>query len=416
MWPETRIALTSYAEGFACSFGAKVRDIVDVFGPALGVELKEDTRSKGEWVISRHGGGMVCKGRGGALNGRPADLLILDDLIKNAEEAQSPTILDGIWDWYGTVAYSRLGPTAPIVNIGTRWVPQDLFGRLKAESKVGGDRFNTVLFKAIATENDILGRKPGEALWPERVPLSRLQKIQRTRPRWFKACWQGQPEEDSGLHFQPREWGTYTDVGDAWRVKYGTQWHSYRKVDCTIIVALDWAQKAKKDSDHTAFVVAALTCDGLLLVLHVFNRRLRYEENAPTLAKLCREWKPDIAVAENDMLSDAMVVECRRCRDIPEVRRLAIKSKKKLVRAQAGIIRSQNGLIRRPDPQLDWFEMMADQLSSFSGEDGAEDDIADCFGILGRLADEFNPGTDSDGYEPVLGSTGYDGGLWGFAD
>ncbi len=417
-WPETRVALGSYEESFACSFGAKVRDVVNRFGPALGVQLRDDTNAKGEWVIEGHGGGMVCKGRGGALVGRPADLLILDDLIKNAEEAQSVTILDGIWDWYCTVAYSRLGPTAPIIGIGTRWGPKDLFGRWKAEAKVGGDKFETILFKAVAGKDDLLGRKPGEALWPERVPLARLERIAKTRPRWFKACWQGEPEETLGLHFQPREWPRYTDVGDAWRVHAGLVWHNYRKDDCTVIIALDWAQKGKKDSDRTAFVVAALTADGLVLVLHVFNERLRYEDNGPALEKLCRRWHPAddgilLVVGDDDMLSEAMAVECRRYRDIPEVRRLGIKSRSKLVRAQAGIIRSQNGLFLLPHDPKPWYEEMADQLSSFKGEEGAEDDIADCFGILGRLADEFKPGDQHNDYDSVCGAAGYDSdGAW----
>lgn len=441
LWPQTRIALASYEESFASQFGGKVRDIIRKFGPALGIHIRTDTDAKGEWVIEGHGGGMVCKGRGGALTGRPCDLLILDDMIKNAEEAQSPTILDNLWDWYCTVAYSRLGPKAPIIAVGTRWGPKDLFGRLDAEAKVGGDKFNTIILKAIAGQNDVLGRQPGEALWPERVPLERLEKVKKTRPRWFKACWQGEPEETEGLHYQPREWPRYTDVGDAWRVHGGAHWNNYRKEECTIVVAVDWAQAGKKTSDHTAFVAAAITPDGLTLVLDVINKRLRYEENGPALAKLCRdlrsglyqssmrsgpswpnEWRERdwaggsvlesinlMVVSDDDMLSDAMAVECRRYRDIPEIKRIGIRNRNKLVRAQAGIIRSQNGLFFLPNPNKEWYEEMADQLSAFSGADGAEDDIADCFGILGRLADEFSPGDEHDHYEPALGSAGYPG-------
>ena len=232
--------------------------------------------------------------------------------------------------------------------------------------------------------------------------------------RWFKACWQGRPEETEGLHFQPREWPRYTDVGDAWRVRAGVNWHNYRKADCTIILALDWAQKGKKTSDKTAFVIAALTIDGMMLVLHVFAQRLRYEENAPALEKHCNQWRYEdgiiIVVGDDDMLSEAMVVECRRYRDIPEVRRLGIKGKGKLIRAQAAIIRSQNGLFLVPQDKRDWYEETCDQLSAFSGEEGAEDDIADCFGILGRMADEFKPGDQSDDYESELGAEGYTGG------
>lgn len=443
LWPETRIALGSYEEGFACNFGGKVRDVVRRFGPAFGIRVRDDTSAKGEWVIDGHGGGMVCKGRGGALVGRPADLLILDDLIKNAEEAQSPTILEGIWDWYSTVAYSRLGPTAPIIGIGTRWGPRDIFGRWEAEAKVGGDQFEVINFSAVAEEGDVLGRRPGEALWPERVPLARLLRIAQTRPRWFRACWQGKPQEIEGLHFQPRAWPRYTDVGDAWRVHGGVQWANHRKLDCTILVAVDWAQAGKKASNKTAIVTAAMTPDGKVLTLDVLNRNLRYEENAPALDAVCRAIRalgrtgvlrgaatsgPDpadavcipvgahgadrldlIVASDDDMLSDAMVVECRRYPAIPEIRRLAIRSKAKIVRAQAAIIRSQNGMFLMPAEPRAWFEEVADQLSAFTGEEGAEDDVADCYGILGRLADEFHSGDMSDGYEPALGAAGYGG-------
>lgn len=408
-WPETRIALASYEEGFASGFGARVRDVIEKFGGPSGVVLREDTNSKGEWAIEGYGGGMVCKGRGGALNGRPADLLILDDLIKNSEEAQSSTILDGIWDWYCTIAYSRLGPKAPVVVIGTRWCKNDLHGRLHAEEKLGGDKFNRIIFKAIAEDKDILGRKPGEALWPERVPLERLLKVQKLRPRWFKACWQGDPEENLGLHFQPNSWPRFHDAGDAWRVWDGVQWHHYRKVTCTILVAVDWAQKGKKDSDFTAFVTAALTEDGKIFILKVFNKRLRYEENGPALDKWCRDCRDIggefIVCAEDDILSEAMVVECRRYRAIPELRRLRIKGQNKLIRAQAAIIRSQNNLFYYPEVAQDWEPETTDQLASFTGQ-GGTDDIADCFGELGRLADEFYPDEDAEEFEAVC-TSGY---------
>lgn len=420
LWPETRIALGSYEAGFAGNFGARVRDVINRYGPALSVELRVDTKAKSEWAIAKYGGGMVCKGRGGPLTGRPADLLLLDDVIKNSSEAQSPVVLENLWEWYCTVAYSRLGPRAPIVLVGTRWCKNDLHGRLKEEEKVGGDKFKQVLFKAIAGPGDILGRKLGEALWPERVPLARLERIAKTRPRWFKACWQGEPEEEHGLHFQPRDWPRYVDVGDAWRVKRGLNWSHYRKVDCLIVHAVDWAQAGKKDSNRTAIVTAAMTPDWQVFPVDVVNSHLRYEENAPVLEQQCKKWAEFdgermqvIVASDDDMLSDAMTTECRRYRGIPEVRRLKIGSKSKLLRAQAAIIRSQNGLFLLPDPIAPWHEEVCDQLSSFTGEEGNEDDVADCFGILGRLADEFAGSCDDD-YEAELGTgpgaTGYNAG------
>jgi hypothetical protein len=178
---------------------------------------------------------------------------------------------------------------------------------------------------------------------------------------------------------------------------------------------VDWAQAGKKHSNKTAIVTAAITLDGRILTLDVMNDTLRYEENAPTLARICEQYTEcngetllQIVASDDDMLSDAMVIECRRYRAIPEIKVLGIRSKAKIVRAQAGIIRSQNGMFLMPAIPQPWFEQVADQLSAFTGEEGAEDDVADCFGILGRLADEFKPGEQADEYEPMLGASGYD--------
>src|SRR5574341_932477 len=100
LWPQTRIILGSYEERYSGRFGARVREIIDRFGGPHGIKLRQDTQAKNEWVIQGYDGGMVCKGRKGAIVGRPADLLLLDDTIKDAEEAMSPTILEGLWDWY----------------------------------------------------------------------------------------------------------------------------------------------------------------------------------------------------------------------------------------------------------------------------------------------------------------------------
>jgi hypothetical protein len=292
-----------------------------------------------------------------------------------------------------------------------------LFGRWEGEAKIGGDKFKIVNIKAIAEYDDILGRKPGEALWPERVPLARLEGVKKTRPRWFKACWQGEPDESKGLHFQPKEWPTYTDIGDAWRIFSGLTWYVYRKVDCEILQAVDWAQAGKKDSNKTAIVTAAITTDGKLLILNVFSDHLRYEENAPALDVTCKTYSTydghylnQIVASDDDMLSDAMAVECRRYKNIPEIKRLDIRSRSKIIRAQAAIIRSQNALFFLPAEPKMWYEECCDHLASFTGADGAEDDIADCFGILGRLADDFAPGDMVGDFDlPVLGSGGYEG-------
>jgi phage terminase large subunit-like protein len=389
-----RIALASYEEHYSGTFGRKVRDVITRFGGPHGIVLRPDTKAKNEWTIQGHDGGMVCKGVHGALTGRAADLLILDDVLKNAEQAQSQTILESQWDWYATVAYSRLGPKAPIVMVTTRWCKGDLPGRIYAEAKETGEIWKVLKFKAIAGDNDPLGRRPGEALWPERVPLERLERIRQKRGRWFNACWQQEPDDEQGLLFRPRKtadnkgWPIYTNLGDAFAIPRGISREIILHTDCTIIIFVDWAMGKKKESDFTAMVVAALTLCGKLLILDCVNERIRLEDNGRRLNELCQQYRPHIVAGDDDMLAEAMVLECRRHRWIPEIRRLPISGKAKIIRAQAGIIRGENGLIYLP-ASASWLDMTMDALSSFTGIDDEHDDIADGFGGLGRIADDL---------------------------
>lgn len=215
--------------------------------------------------------------------------------------------------------------------------------------------------------------------------------------------------DEGGELFRPSEWPRYMDCGDAFRIKDGINWRHCRKAEMNVLLALDWAYKGKKDSDHTAFVIAAMNNDGLLFILDVFNEQLRYEENAPALRDYCRKWRPDIVCGDDDSLTEGMNRDCRRFHEIPEIRRLPIKGDSKRVRAQAGIIRGENGLIYLPDIEQEWYDEMADVLVTFVGDDKTQDDIADCFGILGRLADEFNPRDVHNDDEPVFGAAGYRG-------
>jgi hypothetical protein len=403
--PETRIILLSYEERFSGQFGLKVRETVERFGGPLGIRVKLDSRSRNEWVIDGHGGGMVCKGRGGAVVGRPGDLLILDDTIKNIEEALSPVVLDALWDWFSVIAFSRLGPRAPIVNVGTRYVTKDLFGRLRAEERAGGEQWKRLKFKAIATEDDPLGRKPGEALWPERVPLQRLQMIQRRRPRWFNACWQQEPEDEEGSHFKPRRWPFFKDLGDLYSLhRAGSVGrHLVRRDECVILVTVDWATSERKGSDFTAILVSALCPTGELLLLEAVNRRVRVEACVPLLAQVCRAWHPHHVAVEASGFQAALANECRRYGEIPEPRRLdpGGGAHAKLRRALPAIVMGENHRIYLPDDEDEefarklarvagedegWLGVFLDQVATFTGNGDDHDDLVDALAYAAQLA------------------------------
>lgn len=241
----------------------------------------------------------------------------------------------------------------------------------------------------------------------------------------------GQFMDGGGNHYYPSLWPRYTDMGDAYRIQVGNRWNHYRKAECSRLLALDWAMgKPKADArskaaaalgelrgDHTAFVVADLTPDGLLFLLDVTNERIPIVHNAPRLAEVCRRYRPLVVAGDDDNLSETMMLETRRFREIPLVKPMPIGGRNKIIRSQAAIVRAERGMIYLPDniqwigTNVGWVEVLSDQLAAFSGADGEEDDIADAVAILGRLADEFTPGEDADTYEPVMGSVGYDGNM-----
>lgn len=409
LFPETRVVLAAYEEHFAATFGSKVREVISRWGGPLGIRLKKDTKAKNEWMIEGHDGGMVCKGAHGGLTGRPADLLLMDDMIKDAEEASSRAILDRRWDWFQTVAYGRLGPQAPIVNVGTRWGKLDLFGRIEEEARSTGEEWHTIKLKAIAEGDDPLGRKPGEALWPERVPLARLLKIQQARGRWFRTCWQQEPEEEEGNHFRPAGWPSYQDMGDAYAVlSHGSARRIFLKADCITLISGDWAWSTKQTADYTALGVFSLTPAGDLLTLDVVRRRLRLEELAPELAALCRRWRPGLVAVEQG--HPTLERDVLRFKEIPLVRWLKPQGTDKLARALPAIIMAENGKVALPQDIPNWLDAFVGELKSFTGLADEHDDQVDCLSWACRVAATLRPDARTQEVLPevlVLGKEGW---------
>ena len=201
--PEHRVILASYEADFASSWGRKARDVVEELGPHFGVVVNDASSAANRWDIKDQEGGMVTAGAGGPITGRGADLFIIDDPIKNAEDAMSPTIRAKIWDWYLSTAYTRLEPEAVMVIIQTRWHSDDLAGKLLQHEP---GLWHWLNLPALCTGDDLLGRARGEALWPERYSAEALAGIRGTiGARWFEALYQQKPLTEQGNMFK-REW------------------------------------------------------------------------------------------------------------------------------------------------------------------------------------------------------------------
>ncbi len=204
--PSKRVILSSYGADFAEWWGGKAKESLEKNANLFGVKVRQDSRAKSHWDIAGDTGGMDTAGVGGPITGKGADLLIIDDPIKNDEEASSEARRESIWDWWLTTALTRLEPNGIAIVIATRWHEDDLTGRIlrQAESDSSLPQWRVVKFPAIAEENDELGRKPGEALWPERYGLDALAEHQSIARVW-NSLFQQNPIPDEGTTFK-REW------------------------------------------------------------------------------------------------------------------------------------------------------------------------------------------------------------------
>lgn len=198
------VLLASYSADLSQEFGRQTRNIVasgkyqKVF---LGTTLSEDSNSKGTWNTNGRGA-YNAVGVGGAATGKGADILIIDDPIKNRKDAESLTIRDAVWDWWRSTARTRLSPTGSVIIIQTRWHKDDLAGRIL---KNDPDGWEVVNLPAIAVQDEQY-RKAGEALWPDQFPLESLNRTKKDIGSYeFSCLYQQTPVDSESQEFKP-EW------------------------------------------------------------------------------------------------------------------------------------------------------------------------------------------------------------------
>jgi len=193
--PDHRVILSSYEASFAATWGRKSRNLLEEHGHLLGVKVAESPSAADQWDIAGHTGGMMTAGVGGAITGKGAHLAIVDDPIKNAEEASSQLIRDKIWEWWQSTLYTRLEPEGVVVVVMTRWHEDDLCGRLMNDILQGGERWRMLRLPAIGAN--------GKALWPERFSIERLQQIKRAVGDYhWEALYQQNPTPREGSFFK----------------------------------------------------------------------------------------------------------------------------------------------------------------------------------------------------------------------
>lgn len=282
--PNLQIIATSYSSDLSQRFNRDVQRIIDdseyaelfpqTFLNSKGVKTDSKVsyiRTSDLFEIVGHQGAYRSCGVGGGITGQGADILIIDDPIKDRAEANSLTVRNSVWDWYTSTAYTRLSPGGGVIVMATRWHIDDLIGRLTANMQTGeGDRFTIINYPAIA-EHDEPHRKEGEALHPERYDLAQLLKIKTTiGTRDWNALYQQHPIIEGGGLLKTEWFKRFEALPN---IKYR-------------IIASDTALKTKEHNDYSVFGVAGVGEDGNLYILDI----LRGKWESPELIKRAKDF------------------------------------------------------------------------------------------------------------------------------
>lgn len=376
--PYRQVILATYSQEFADDFGRKSREIIDM--PQYrqifpNVSLRKGSRAADRMELEQ-GGMLAFVGAGGAVTGRGADLLLIDDPLKNREEAESLTTRNKIWDWFTSTAYTRLMPGGRIVIIMTRWHEDDIVGRIMNPAYVPKDEANkwyVLNLPAIYDE----GTDQERALWPERYPLEVLKSTRAfIGARDWSALYQGNPTPPEGSYFKRDMIHTYTPE------QMPNKFRSY--------LAGDLALGTKKQHDSSCVGDWMLDeNDTLFLSPGIYWDKKPADESVEKIIDMMEFRKGtlmdtfwergQIEKAVGPFLKKRMLE--RGC--YTSVNALPVVGDKG-IRATAIRGRMAMGKVRFP-AWAPWWPRALDQLLKFTGSgDDAEDDFVDQCGLIGQ--------------------------------
>jgi len=358
-FPERRVILASYEHDFAASWGAKARDRFAEWGPTLWrLWLKKDKQAADDWQIAGHSGGMVCAGVGGPIMGRGADLLVIDDPVKSAEEADSETYRSRAWDWYRATAYTRLEPGGALILIMTRWHEDDLAGRILANRQEDAEPWQVISLPALAEGEDPLGREAGQALWRERYDEQALAQIRaQLGPYHFAALYQQRPAPPEGALFR-QEW-----------------WHYWEQApECEeVLLSVDCSYKEGQDSSFTVVQVWG-RAGGHLYLLDQWRRQCGFNQAKAAVREMAERWPQAHTKLIEDKANGRAVIESLQS-ELSGIVPVEPKGGK-YSRAQAVLPVVEQGRVSLPQPsRLPWVNELLAEARTFPV--GAHDDQID---------------------------------------
>jgi predicted phage terminase large subunit-like protein len=358
-FPNKKIMQTTHTGELAARFGRKVRNMMDtkdyqnIFPD---VTLSADSKSAGRWETNK-GGEYFAAGVGGAITGRGADLLIIDD-PHSEQDALSPSAMEACWEWYTSGPRQRLQPKGAIVLVMTRWSSVDLTAKLlDAQKEPLADQWDVVEFPAIFPDTD-------NPLWPEFWSKEELLSVKASLPgmKW-NAQWMQTPTAEEGSIIK-REWWNEWEHDTLPGVQY-------------IIQSYDTAFSKKQSADFSAISTWGVfrPSDGApdsIILLDAQKGRWDFPELKEIAMKEYRYWDPDMVLIEAKASGTPLTHELRRL-GIPVVNYSPTRGHDKQTRMHAVAPIFESGLVWAPGKKF--AEEMIEECASFPF--GAHDDLCD---------------------------------------
>ena len=354
--PKLKIIQTTHNAELAVRFGRKAKNLIDSddYQKIFKTTLQEDSKAAGRWETSQ-GGEYFAAGVGGAITGRGADLLIIDD-PHSEQDAMSKTSLDSAYEWYTSGPRQRLQPGGKIVLVMTRWSTRDLTGKLIANQKEPkSDQWHVVEFPALMEHGPV---------WPEYWNKDELEKVKATLPvgKW-NAQWMQQPTSEEGAILK-REW-----------------WMKYPHEEIPslqhVIQSYDTAFLKKETADYSAITTWGVfypdqDSPANLILLDAIKGRYEFPELRRLALQQYKYWQPETVIIEAKASGLPLMYELRQM-DIPVVSFTPSKGNDKHSRVNAVAPLFESGMIWAPEQKF--AEEVIEECASFPH--GDHDDLVD---------------------------------------
>ena len=364
-FPHKKVIQTSHTAELAVGFGRKVRNLVDseVYKSIFyDTSLQADSKAAGRWNTSK-GGDYFAIGVGGAVTGKGADILIIDDPHSEQEAALAevnPEIYDKVYEWYTSGPRQRLQPGGSIIIVMTRWSKKDLTGQvLKSAAQRGGDDWEVIEFPAILPS--------GNPLWPQFWSMKELLALKEELPnqKWMAQYMQNPTSDQSAI--VKREW---------WQI-----WEKDDPPHCEFVLqAWDTAFEKNNRADYSACTTWGVfymdddtgVKQANIILLNSFRERLEFPALKKKAIDEYKEWEPDSIIVEKKASGAPLIYEMRAM-GIPVQEFTPSKGNDKISRLNAVSDLFASGRVWAPN--TNWAEEVIDEVASFPG--GEHDDYVD---------------------------------------